>query len=79
MSITPVQSKMARAALGWSTGELARRAQVGAATVNRFETGQAAPIPSTLAAIQRAMEAEGIEFKAADGRACVCIETGQAG
>lgn len=62
MSITAVQSKMARAALGWSTSELAKRAQVGVATVNRFETGQAIPIPSTLAAIKRAMEDAGIQF-----------------
>jgi transcriptional regulator with XRE-family HTH domain len=62
MSINSVQSKMARAALGWSTSELAKRAQVGVATVNRFETGQAIPIPSTLAAIQRAMEDAGVQF-----------------
>jgi ribosome-binding protein aMBF1 (putative translation factor) len=62
MSITAIQSKMARAALGWSTGDLAREAQVGIATVNRFETGQAIPINATLAAIKRALEAGGVEF-----------------
>ncbi len=53
---------MARAALGWSTIDLARKADVGVATVNRFETGQATTIPATLAAIQRALEAAGVEF-----------------
>jgi hypothetical protein len=30
--------------------------------VNRFESGAAEPIPATLAAIQRALEAAGVEF-----------------
>jgi len=67
MSITAIQSKMARAALGWSTSELAKRANVGVATVNRFETGQAVPIPATVAAIQRAMEDAGIIFISENG------------
>ena len=36
--MTPMQSKMARVALGWSTSDLADKAQVGKATVSRFET-----------------------------------------
>lgn len=35
--LTPDQVKMARAVLGWSTGELARQAGVAANTVIRFE------------------------------------------
>jgi transcriptional regulator with XRE-family HTH domain len=58
-----VQCKMARAALGWSAAELARRADVGVATVNRFE---AQPIPSTAAAMERTFEAAGIEFTNGD-------------
>src|SRR6266478_8318072 len=54
--------KMARAALGWSTAELARRAQVGIATVSRFETPQGEPIPATIAAMQRAFESAGVIF-----------------
>jgi hypothetical protein len=63
------QCKMARAVLGWSAAELATRAQVGTATVNRFETihsdtsgTQTKPIPTTIAAMQRALEAEGVIF-----------------
>jgi hypothetical protein len=63
------QCKMARAVLGWSVAELATRAQVGTATVNRFETThsdtpgtQSKPIPTTIAAMQRALEAEGVIF-----------------
>lgn len=60
--ITPVQSKMARAALDWGVRDLAREAQVGVSTITRFENGQGAPIPATLAAIRRALEAAGVEF-----------------
>lgn len=67
--ITLTQSKMARAALDWSIRDLAREAQVGVSTVARFENGQGEPIPATVAAIQRAMEAAGVRFTE-DG--CVC-------
>ncbi len=53
---------MARAALGWSARNLAKSAQVSAATVDRFETGRANPIPSTLGAIQTTLESAGVEF-----------------
>ena len=53
---------MARAALGWTVKRLSTASQVGTATINRFELGQAAPIPATLAAIQRALDAAGVEF-----------------
>jgi len=65
--ITPVQCKMARAALGLSAVQLAEAAQVGVATINRFEAKSAVPIPATLAAIQRALEAAGVEFIAENG------------
>jgi transcriptional regulator with XRE-family HTH domain len=63
--ITAVQSKMARAALSWGVRDLAREANVGVSTVSRFESG-AEPIPATLAAIQRALEAGGVEFTNGD-------------
>lgn len=53
---------MARAAIGWTASELAKQAKVGVSTVNRFETDQGAPIPATIAAIQRALEAGGVDF-----------------
>lgn len=63
--IEPIQCRMARAALGWNTADLATRAGVGAATVNRFEAGQSKPIGSTLGAMQRALEEAGVIFLAA--------------
>jgi DNA-binding XRE family transcriptional regulator len=59
--INPAQCKMARAALGWSTRELAKRARVGSNTVARFENGKPANV-STVTLIQQAFEAAGIEF-----------------
>jgi transcriptional regulator with XRE-family HTH domain len=52
---------MARAALAWTTADLAKRARVGANTVRRFENGKPVNV-STLTLIQQALEAAGIEF-----------------
>jgi transcriptional regulator with XRE-family HTH domain len=60
--INSAQCKMARVALSWNAAKLAQAAEVGVATVNRFEAGTGVPIPATLAAIQRALEAAGVEF-----------------
>ena len=52
---------MARAALGWTTHDLAKHARVGSNTITRFENGKPA-IPATLTVIKQAFEAAGIEF-----------------
>jgi len=52
---------MARAALGWTTQDLAREASVGANTINRFEAGQDARI-SSIDKMRAALEAAGLEF-----------------
>jgi transcriptional regulator with XRE-family HTH domain len=57
---------MARAALDWSTADLARAANVGQATVNRFETGRDARI-SSVEKLRAALEAAGITFIAENG------------
>lgn len=67
MVITAVQCKMARAALGWNTFDLAKAAEVSPTTVNQFEQGTTAPLRSTLAAIRRAFENAGIIFIDANG------------
>jgi len=54
---------MARAALEWSGGDLAKAAGVGLNTVSRFEQGGDAR-RSSVEAMQRAMEEAGIEFLA---------------
>ncbi len=60
--ITSEQCRMARSALNWSVQALASASSVGEATVRRFETGRAVAIPATVAAIQRTLEAAGVEF-----------------
>jgi hypothetical protein len=52
---------MARAALDWSTHDLARAAEVGGNTVNRFEKGQDARV-SSVAKMRCALEAAGVVF-----------------
>lgn len=56
-----VQSKMARAALGWSTHDLANEAGLGRATVVRFEDGGNAS-EGTRSAIRAAFERARIRF-----------------
>jgi transcriptional regulator with XRE-family HTH domain len=57
---------MARAALGWNTIDLANAANVGQATVNRFEAGRDARI-SSVEKLRAALEAAGIAFIAENG------------
>ena len=56
---------MARAAIGWGVRELAKKAGVTANTVTRIENGADAK-QSTIDALQRALEAAGIEFTNGD-------------
>ena len=60
-----VQLSMARAAIGWGVRELAEKAGVTANTVTRIENGADAK-QSTIDALQRALEAAGIEFTNGD-------------
>jgi transcriptional regulator with XRE-family HTH domain len=59
--MVPVQSKMARVALGLGVRELAALAQVAPATVSKFEAGDMLK-PRTLAAIRTALESAGVIF-----------------
>ena len=68
MTITGPQFRAARAMLGWTVLELARRAIVSVATINAIEDTN---VPSShrrgdLAAIQAALEEGGIEFTNGD-------------
>ena len=56
-----IQLRMARAAVGWGVRELAKKAGITANTVTRIENGSDAK-QSTMDALQRALEAAGIEF-----------------
>jgi transcriptional regulator with XRE-family HTH domain len=68
--MTPTQSKMARAALGWSAADLAKAAGVGYATAARFEAG-ATIQPDKLEAMRATFVREGIAFTNGGQRAGV--------
>jgi len=59
--MNPLQSKMARVALGWSVSDLADNSGVGRATVARFELGQNVQ-PDRVQAMRHALEAAGVLF-----------------
>ncbi|MFT0858694.1 helix-turn-helix domain-containing protein [Ancylobacter sp. G4_0304] len=59
--MTPIQSRMARAALGWGTRDLAQKANVSPDTIARLERGERLRA-ATVAAIRITFEAAGIEF-----------------
>jgi transcriptional regulator with XRE-family HTH domain len=61
MIFTLLQCRMARAALGWGVRDLAAAAKVSTDTVARFERGDELK-ERTIDALQRALEAAGIEF-----------------
>src|SRR5712671_5653873 len=61
MIFLPVQCRMARAALGLGVRELASAAKVSIDTVARFERGDQLK-ERTVEALQRALEAAGVEF-----------------
>ena len=59
--ILPVQSRMARAALGMGVRELAAAAKVSVDTIARFERGEELK-ERTVDAIQRTLEAAGVKL-----------------
>lgn len=61
--IRPRQVKMARAALGWTREDLAKKADVGLQSVNRLESDQG-PFPrkGTQRLILSTLQQAGIEF-----------------
>jgi transcriptional regulator with XRE-family HTH domain len=70
MTITGLQVRAARAFLVWDRRDLARRAVVSLATIERMETGGSVSGKATtaaLASIQATLEAEGIEFAEYNG------------
>jgi transcriptional regulator with XRE-family HTH domain len=54
---------MARAALRWTTKDLARRARIDGNTVVRFENGSRKSNETTMLVIKQAFEAAGIRFE----------------
>jgi transcriptional regulator with XRE-family HTH domain len=63
MTITPQESRAARALLGWTLADLALKANVGVSTVADFETGKRTPMQNNLAAILETFTKAGIVFE----------------
>jgi transcriptional regulator with XRE-family HTH domain len=59
VTMLPVQSRMARAALGWGVRDLAKAAMTSPDTVARFERGEELK-PRTVAALRAALESGGV-------------------
>jgi transcriptional regulator with XRE-family HTH domain len=62
MSFTPAQCRAARGLLGWSQVQLAEASKVATKTIADFERESRTPYDRTLADVQRAFEAAGVEF-----------------
>ena len=62
MTMTPAQSRAARALLEWSQEELARASNLGLSTVRDFEKGRRIPTINNLTAMKLVLEASGVEF-----------------
>ena len=60
--ISSAQSRAARAMLDWSQAELASRSNLSESTIRNFEAGRGIPSTNNFEAIQRALEAAGVEF-----------------
>lgn len=71
--MTPEQSRAARAWLGWSQSDLAKRANISLSTVRDYETGQRNPIPNNVIAMRRAIEEGGMTLLFDEGGEAVGI------
>ena len=65
--MTSAECRAARALLDWSQLQLADASGADASTIRAFETGEQTVAEGNVAALQRAFEAEGIEFVTAIG------------
>jgi len=68
--VTSEQVRAGRGWLGWTQGDLAKRAAIGLSTLRDFEADKRTPIANNIAAIRRALEDAGLRFAFDDsGRA----------
>ena len=61
------QCRAARGLLHWTQEQLSEAAQVGIATIRKFENDNVEPRRATIAALQRALENAGVAFIGENG------------
>ena len=66
-TLTPAQSRAARALLNWAQPQLASASGASISTIRDFETGKRTPIANTLKALRQALEQAGVIFISANG------------
>lgn len=66
-TITPESCRAGRALLDWSQSKLAEESNLSLTTIRDYEAGRRVPGPNNLAAMQWAMEANGVRFIADGG------------
>jgi transcriptional regulator with XRE-family HTH domain len=64
--MTPSQCRAARGLLNWTQDQMASAAHLSVVTVRNFENEKSTPQRATLDVMQRALEAEGVEFTNGD-------------
>lgn len=67
-TITPLQLKLARTAVGLGVRELAEKASVAPSTVQRYESGRGGMQSRTLDKVQQTLEDAGVVFIPADAQ-----------
>jgi len=65
--MTPLQLRMARAALEWTQAELAEEAGMPSNQIVRFERRGGIACEAHVAALRQVLEAAGVVFSGADG------------
>jgi transcriptional regulator with XRE-family HTH domain len=60
--MTPQECRSGRERLGWTLQRLGALADVAPRSIRRFEQGEGAARPATLAKLRAALEAAGVEF-----------------
>jgi predicted transcriptional regulator len=60
--LTMAQLRGARAMLGWTSGDLARRSQIHRRTIRKLEKGEVNPQAGTIRRIVAALASGGVEF-----------------
>ena len=78
----PAQIRAARALLGWHQSELARRAKIGLATIQRLEQGPDGPVMAHFATVVRITDClakAGVQFVGPDEKGGIGVRLIKAG